>query len=85
MEDLNLNPDEIMFGQGTLRPDLIESASGIASGHADLIKTHHNDTELVRQLRAKQKVIEPLIEFHKDEVNILFKVFHCFCSSKKVF
>ena len=71
IEDLNLNPDEIMFGQGTLRPDLIESASGLASGHADLIKTHHNDTELVRQLRAKNKVVEPLTEFHKDEVRIL--------------
>ena len=68
IEDLNLYPDEIMFGQGTLRPDLIESASGLASGGADLIKTHHNDTELVRQLRAKGKVIEPLTEFHKDEV-----------------
>ena len=80
IEDLSLNPDEIMFGQGTLRPDLIESASGLASGHADLIKTHHNDTELVRQLRAKQKVVEPLTEFHKDEVKIQTqrgKV--CFC------
>ena len=32
IEDLNLNPDEVMLGQGTLRPDLIESASGLASG-----------------------------------------------------
>ena len=76
MEDLNLNPDEIMFGQGTLRPDLIESASGLASGHADLIKTHHNDTELVRQLRAKQKVVEPLTEFHKDEVKYYLVIFY---------
>ena len=36
---------------GTLRPDLIESASELASGKAAMIKTHHNDTELVRQLR----------------------------------
>ena len=36
---------------GTLRPDLIESASELASGSADTIKTHHNDTDLVRQLR----------------------------------
>jgi hypothetical protein len=36
---------------GTLRPDLIESASELASGKADAIKTHHNDTDLVRQLR----------------------------------
>ena len=42
---------------GTLRPDLIESASGLASGNADVIKTHHNDTDLVRQLRQKNKVI----------------------------
>lgn len=37
--------------QGTLRPDLIESASTLASGKADAIKTHHNDTDLVRELR----------------------------------
>ena len=36
---------------GTLRPDLIESASELVSGKAEMIKTHHNDTELVRQLR----------------------------------
>lgn len=71
IEDLSLNPDEVILGQGTLRPDLIESASGIASGQADLIKTHHNDTDLVRQLRAKGKVVEPLTEFHKDEVRRL--------------
>ena len=57
------------MGQGTLRPDLIESASGIASGQADLIKTHHNDTELVRKLRDQNRVVEPLAEFHKDEVS----------------
>ena len=39
------------FMSGTLRPDLIESASELASGKADTIKTHHNDTHLVRQLR----------------------------------
>lgn len=33
IEDLNLNADEVMLGQGTLRPDLIESASGLASGN----------------------------------------------------
>jgi GMP synthase PP-ATPase subunit len=39
------------ISKGTLRPDLIESASEIASKCADVIKTHHNDTLLVRQLR----------------------------------
>ena len=41
----------VLFIAGTLRPDLIESASSLASGKADAIKTHHNDTDLVRELR----------------------------------
>ena len=54
-----------------MRPDLIESASGMASGQADCIKTHHNDTDLVRQLRQRNRIIEPLSDFHKDEVRRL--------------
>ena len=65
---MNLRPDEVMLGQGTLRPDLIESASSLASNNAQLIKTHHNDTDLVRALRNKGRVVEPLKDFHKDEV-----------------
>lgn len=49
--EMNLNPEEVFLAQGTLRPDLIESASHIASGKAEVIKTHHNDTELIRKLR----------------------------------
>lgn len=49
IEDLKLDPAEVMLGQGTLRPDLIESASILASGKADVIKTHHNDTDLVKK------------------------------------
>ena len=70
--ELNLNKEEVMLGQGTLRPDLIESASNMASeGMADVIKTHHNDTDLVRKLREEGRVIEPLTDFHKDEVRAL--------------
>jgi GMP synthase (glutamine-hydrolysing) len=61
----------MFFAQGTLRPDLIESASSLASGCADTIKTHHNDTALVRKLRDLGKVVEPLRDFHKDEVREL--------------
>lgn len=71
MIELGLKPEEVFLGQGTLRPDLIESASAIASGKADAIKTHHNDTELVRELRNKNRVVEPLKDFHKDEVRQL--------------
>ena len=42
-----------MSPPGTLRPDLIESASVLASSNAHVIKTHHNDTQLVRELRQK--------------------------------
>ncbi|KAH7692961.1 GMP synthase, partial [Aphelenchoides avenae] len=70
MEKLGLNTD-MFFAQGTLRPDLIESASSLASSHAEIIKTHHNDTALVRELRSLGKVIEPLKDFHKDEVREL--------------
>lgn len=65
--------EEMILAQGTLRPDLIESASKIASGTADVIKTHHNDTALVRQLRSQGRVVEPLCDYHKDEVRQLGK------------
>ncbi|XP_003366547.1 GMP synthase, partial [Trichinella spiralis] len=68
---LKLNMKEVYLAQGTLRPDLIESASQLVSSHADTIKTHHNDTSLVRALRACGRIIEPLKDFHKDEVRAL--------------
>mmetsp|Transcript_44824 Transcript_44824/g.95518 ORF Transcript_44824/g.95518 Transcript_44824/m.95518 type:complete len:686 (+) Transcript_44824:33-2090(+) len=70
-KELGLIPDETFLAQGTLRPDLIESASSMVSSKADAIKTHHNDTELVRELRKKGRVIEPLMDYHKDEVREL--------------
>ncbi|XP_045107966.1 GMP synthase [glutamine-hydrolyzing]-like [Portunus trituberculatus] len=68
IEEMNLRAEEVMLGQGTLRPDLIESASSLVSGAAQTIKTHHNDTDLVRLLRVQGRVVEPLRDFHKDEV-----------------
>ena len=69
--DLQLDPKETVLAQGTLRPDLIESASHLASNTAAVIKTHHNDTPLVRELRAAGRVAEPLSGLHKDEVREL--------------
>lgn len=63
--------EECFIAQGTLRPDLIESASSLASAKADTIKTHHNDSPLVRELRKTGRVLEPLKDFHKDEVRQL--------------
>ncbi|VDK68377.1 unnamed protein product [Litomosoides sigmodontis] len=70
MDELKLDKD-VFLAQGTLRPDLIESASHLASSQADVIKTHHNDSALVRELRDLGKILEPLKDFHKDEVREL--------------
>ena len=56
VSDLQLQADNVFLAQGTLRPDLIESASSLASSKAHVIKTHHNDTELVRELRRKVRL-----------------------------
>eukprot|EP01133_Synstelium_polycarpum_P004306 gene4306-5029_t len=71
---LGLRPEDVFLAQGTLRPDLIESSSKSVSGVADVIKTHHNDTELVRLLRETGRVVEPLRDYHKDEVRELGKM-----------
>jgi len=71
VEELGLNWGEVYLAQGTLRPDLIESASKIASSGASEIKRHHNDTELVRKFREAGRIIEPLTDYHKDEVRKL--------------
>ena len=71
LDSLGLDPESTYLAQGTLRPDLIESASKLASSNATTIKTHHNDTDLVRKLRDQGRVIEPLKEYHKDEVRKL--------------
>lgn len=70
-EKKGLKADDVFLAQGTLRPDLIESASTLVSTNAECIKTHHNDTQLVRQLRDEGRIIEPLKDYHKDEVREL--------------
>lgn len=74
LEDLKLPKNNTYLVQGTLRPDLIESASSTVSSNATVIKTHHNDTALVRELREAGRVVEPLSEYHKDEVRELGKL-----------
>lgn len=71
IDQLGIDPDRVVLAQGTLRPDLIESGSKLASENAATIKTHHNDSPLVRKLREGGRVVEPLQEYHKDEVRAL--------------
>lgn len=67
-EELKLNPEEWIMGQGTIYPDTIETGG---TKHADTIKTHHNRVDLVQEMIAAGKVIEPLAQLYKDEVRDL--------------
>src|SRR5882672_160318 len=53
------------LAQGTIYPDVIESAGG-ATGKAHVIKSHHNVGGLPEKMR--MKLLEPLRELCKDEV-----------------
>lgn len=58
-----------LMAQGTLYPDVIESAT--SGSIASKIKTHHNRVDRVMELKEQGKVIEPLAELFKDEVRAL--------------
>ena len=62
--------DAEMLAQGTLYPDVIESASNEKT-KASKIKTHHNRVDKILELQAEGKVLEPLAELFKDEVREL--------------
>ncbi|MGH8168765.1 MAG: glutamine-hydrolyzing GMP synthase, partial [Woeseiaceae bacterium] len=53
------------LAQGTIYPDVIESAGG-STGKAHVIKSHHNVGGLPDRMR--MKLVEPLRELFKDEV-----------------
>jgi len=57
--------DVSFLAQGTIYPDVIESA-GAASGKAHVIKSHHNVGGLPEYM--KLQLVEPLRELFKDEV-----------------
>ncbi len=63
-----LTGDTEWLAQGTIYPDVIESA-GAKTGKAHLIKSHHNVGGLPEHM--KLKLLEPLRELFKDEVRKL--------------
>lgn len=62
--------DAEMLAQGTLYPDVIESASN-ENSKASTIKTHHNRVPRILEMQRQGKVLEPLAELFKDEVREL--------------
>ncbi|MCF7987110.1 MAG: glutamine-hydrolyzing GMP synthase [Methylovulum sp.] len=67
-EEANQLTDARWLAQGTIYPDVIESA-GSKSGKAHLIKSHHNVGGLPENMMLK--LLEPLRELFKDEVRKL--------------
>lgn len=64
--------DVELLAQGTLYPDVIESAT--SGSIASTIKTHHNRVDRIMALKEEGRVIEPLDELFKDEVRELGRV-----------
>jgi GMP synthase (glutamine-hydrolysing) len=58
-----------ILAQGTLYPDVIESAT--SGSIASKIKTHHNRVDRIMELKKDGRVLEPLDELFKDEVRAL--------------
>jgi GMP synthase (glutamine-hydrolysing) len=58
-----------LLAQGTLYPDVIESAT--SGSIASKIKTHHNRVDRIMELKKEGRVLEPLDELFKDEVRAL--------------
>ena len=67
-EESNRLADACWLAQGTIYPDVIESA-GAKSGKAHNIKSHHNVGGLPEYM--KLKLLEPLRELFKDEVRAI--------------
>ena len=63
-----LGISEYLLAQGTIYPDTIETGG---TKRADTIKTHHNRVQVIEDMIAEGRVVEPLAELYKVEVREL--------------
>jgi len=64
---LGLNSDEWILAQGTIYPDVLETAAKGEDG-GSRIKTHHNRVDAIMELVEKGLIVEPVAPLFKDEV-----------------
>lgn len=57
--------EDWVLAQGTLYPDTIESGG---TKNADVIKTHHNRVDVIMEMIAEGRIIEPVKDLYKAEV-----------------
>lgn len=67
-EARSLGLGEMLLGQGTIYPDTIETGG---TRRADTIKTHHNRVDVIEEMIAESRVIEPISDLYKVEVREL--------------
>ena len=67
-EARRLGIEDHLLGQGTIYPDTIETGG---TKRADTIKTHHNRVQIIEDMIAAGRVIEPLADLYKVEVREL--------------
>lgn len=60
--------DDLMFVQGTIYPDRIESGSGKTSAK---IKTHHNRVPEIKRMIEQGRILEPIKDLYKNEIRAL--------------
>jgi len=67
-EAARLGISDHLLGQGTIYPDTIETGG---TKRAHTIKTHHNRVQVIEEMIAAGRVVEPLAELYKVEVREL--------------
>jgi len=68
VEEMGLDFTKTYWAQGTIKPDLLESANPDYAENESRIKTHHNDVDLVREARKRGMVVETNKAWYKEEV-----------------
>ena len=74
-DKFKLDYAQTYIAQGTLKPDLIESGNNqLINNAGKLVKTHHNDVDIVRQARERGMIIETNWNWYKEDVRQVARI-----------